>query len=347
VRVLGGGCVPLGEEGLPFAPVIQALRGLAEQLDPAELQAVVGPARAELGRLLPDLAWAGETAAVATDPLAGQGVQRLDLGRFTRAEVAEQLAGLLGADPPTRLLDDLYARSEGNPFFAEELLLAGGDSGVLPPSLQEVLLTRIVRLGHRTQRLLGVAAVAGPGAAQPLLAVVAGMDEAELLDGLREAVDQQLLLPEPGRDGYLFRHPLLAEAVYAELLPGERVGLHTALARPLEAGLEAGNTPVTRAARIAYHWSAAGDQPRALTASIAAAAAAEGADACAEARLQRERVLALWDRVPDAEVRVGMDRVGLLGRCAEAAYGAGDIVRAAELVRQALGLVDAARLPRL
>jgi hypothetical protein len=50
VRVLRGSCVPLGEEGLPFAPVIEALRGLADQLDPAELAAVAGP---------PAMSWAG------------------------------------------------------------------------------------------------------------------------------------------------------------------------------------------------------------------------------------------------------------------------------------------------
>ncbi len=65
VRVLRGGCVPLGEEGLPFAPVTAALRGLAGKLDPAELEAVAGPARADLGRLLPDLAWGAEAAAAA------------------------------------------------------------------------------------------------------------------------------------------------------------------------------------------------------------------------------------------------------------------------------------------
>jgi AAA ATPase domain len=72
VRVLGGGCVPLGEEGLPFAPVIQALRGLAD-LDPAELEVVAGPARAELGRLVPDLAWGGEAAVGTAVAGAGQG----------------------------------------------------------------------------------------------------------------------------------------------------------------------------------------------------------------------------------------------------------------------------------
>jgi DNA-binding CsgD family transcriptional regulator/tetratricopeptide (TPR) repeat protein len=425
VRVLRGGCVPLGEEGLPFAPVIEALRGLAD-LDPAELEAVAGPARQELGRLLPDLAWGGETPVSAPAAVAGQGrlfelllglvqrlavhtlllwimedlhwadrstrdllaylatylrthpvllvltfrsdeldrlhplrrllgelgrnrrVQRLELPRFSHAELAEQLAGLLGADPPTRLVDDIYARSGGNPFFAEELLLAGegADPRALPPSLREVLLARVVRLCPRTQRVLGVAAAAGPGATQPLLAAVAGMDDQQLLDGLREAVDQQLLLPEPGGgDGYVFRHALLAEAVYSELLPGERVRLHTALAAALEAGIEGGGPPASRAARLAYHWAAAGDPPRALTASVQAASAAERVYAFAEALLQLERVLGLWDRVPDAEARAGMDRVALLACCAEAAYGAGDLAGAAELVRQAIALVDAARQP--
>jgi ATP/maltotriose-dependent transcriptional regulator MalT len=425
-RVLHGGCVPLGEEGVPFAPVVEALRDLADQLDPAELEAVAGPARQELSRLLPDLARVGEAAAGPAVVGAGQGqgrlfelllgvverlaanapllwvmedlhwadrstrnlvaylatclrsgrvllvgtfrsdelhrrhplrqvlgelarnrrVQRLQLARFTRAELAEQLAGLLGADPPTRLVDDIYTRSEGNPFFTEELVLAGADPGVLPPSLQEVLLTRVVRLSPGTQQVLRVAAAAGPGATQPLLAAVASMDDQQLLEGLREAVDQQLLLPEPGGAGYLFRHALLAEAVYSELLAGERVRLHTALAGALEAGLEAGDAPASRAARLAHHWSAAGDQPRALSASLQAAAAAQRVYAFAEAQLQLERVLGLWDQVPDAAELVGMDRVSLRSRCAEAAYAAGDPARAAELVREALALVDEARQPQ-
>ena len=423
VRVLRGGCVPLGEEGLPFAPVVEALRGLTGELDPAELEAVAGPARAELGRLLPDLAWTSVAAAGVAG--AGQGrlfelllgvvqrlaasapllwvmedlhwadrstrdllaylatylrsgrvllvgtfrsdelhrhhplrrllgelarnrrVVRLELPRFTRAELAEQLAGLLGSEPPTRLVDDIYARSEGNPFFTEELVLAGtARPGALPPNLQEVLLARVVRLGPRTQQLLRVTAAAGPGVTQPLLATVAGMEEAALLESLREAVDQQLLLPEPGGAGYLFRHALVAEAVYSELLPDERVRLHSALAGALEAGVEPEGPPASRAARLAYHWAAAGDHPRALSASVQAAAAAEQVYAFAEAQLQLERVLALWDQVPDAQERTGMDRPLLLSRCAEAAYAASDNSRAAELVRQALPLVDQVSQPQ-
>jgi predicted ATPase len=336
VRVLRGGCVPLGEEGVPFAPVVQALRGLAGDLDAAELEAVAGPARAELGRLLPDLGWSADAVAggagaggagaggasqgrlfelllgvverLATSvplllvmedlhwadrstrdlvaylaaslrsgrvmvvltfrsdelhrlhPLRrllaelarNRRTRRLELARFTRAELAEQLGGLLGTDPSGRLVDDVLARSEGNPFFTEELILAGTSAGAgpggLPPSLHEVLLTRVVRLGRDTQQVLGVAAAAGPGVTQPLLAAVTGMDQAALLDSLHEAVDHQVLVPEAGGDGYVFRHALVAEAVYGELLPGERVGLHAALAGALEAGVEAGDAPASRAA---------------------------------------------------------------------------------------------------
>src|SRR5262245_57964155 len=73
VLVLRGGCVPLGEEGVPFAPITEALRGLARALDPDELEAVAGPARAELGRLVPDLAWGDGTATGPAVAHAGQG----------------------------------------------------------------------------------------------------------------------------------------------------------------------------------------------------------------------------------------------------------------------------------
>jgi predicted ATPase len=77
VRVLRGGCVPMGEEGLPFAPVTEALRGLADQLDPAELEVVVGPARQELGRLLRPASTLGRRATAAhteLPPSPGRGL---------------------------------------------------------------------------------------------------------------------------------------------------------------------------------------------------------------------------------------------------------------------------------
>ena len=53
--MLIGGCVELGEASLPYAPVVEALRGLGRELDPATLDELVGPGRPVLVRLLPEL----------------------------------------------------------------------------------------------------------------------------------------------------------------------------------------------------------------------------------------------------------------------------------------------------
>ncbi len=120
VRVLRGGCVPLGEEGVPFAPVIEALRGLAGELDPAELEKVAGPAHAELGRLLPDLAWSGTVAAGpdAATPPRGEAGTGSDIGAELDADL--DLAALAGA---------AIAATDG--MATDEAALAAARKGVL------------------------------------------------------------------------------------------------------------------------------------------------------------------------------------------------------------------------
>ena len=319
--VLAGGCVELGGEGVPFAPLIEALRAFVRDLDePALARLVPGQARAELARLLPELGpsagAAGQRAAFGGDPgpwseqgrlfelllgllerlaaerravlvvedlhwadrstrdllaflvrnlrhgrlllvatyrsdelhrrhplrpfLAeldrGRRVERLELARFGPAEVAAQLAGIQGAPVPAELAGRIHARSGGNAFFVEELAAtAGGAERELPPSLRDTLLARIELLAEPAQQVLEVVSVAGAAVADPLLAEVAGLPEAELLAGLREAVSAHVLLADAGDGTYGFRHALVKEAVYAELLPGERTRLHARFAAALAA----------------------------------------------------------------------------------------------------------------
>ena len=54
-QVLEGGCVQVGTEGLPYGPLIEALRGLTRALPPAELDELLGTGRADLARLMPQL----------------------------------------------------------------------------------------------------------------------------------------------------------------------------------------------------------------------------------------------------------------------------------------------------
>ena len=330
-----GGAAPLTGGALPYAPLLQALRALADDHEPAAL----GDQRAELAGVLAELSgdspaserlWApevgrgrlferlcgllgrlGQAAPVlvvledlhwadsatldfvafllhtlrgarllvvgsyrADDPgelLAGwlaemrrsAEVSWLELPRFTRPELTAQLAGLRGGPVDSRVVTEVFDRSQGNPFFAEQLFAAdiGAGGRPLPRLLQEVLLARVRQLSPCAQRLLQVAAVAGRWVCHDWLAAVAGGSDDELTDSLREAVDRGLLLVTPmeqaGQEVYEFRHALLQEAVYGELLPGQRARLHGAYGNAL-AGMPAGGWRRRSSPR---NWPSTGIEP--------------------------------------------------------------------------------------
>ncbi|HEX7146942.1 MAG TPA: response regulator transcription factor, partial [Actinomycetota bacterium] len=174
----------------------------------------------------------------------------------------------------------------------------------------------------------------------------ADLPEPELLSALREAVSAQVLVVDAGDGTYGFRHALVKEAVYGELLPGERTRLHARFAAALAARDVAADPGP--AAELAWHWYAAHDLERALPAAVAAGLAAERAYAFAEAQRQFERALELWDRTGGHEhtgPRVGMDKAELLARAGEAAANSGAAERAVALVRSALAELDPAAEP--
>jgi len=265
-------------------------------------------------------------------------VQRIELQRLGRAEVAQQLEAILGAPPSARLVDQVHERSEGNAFLVEEILGAvqgGADPDQLPLSLRDVLLARVERLDPSTQRLLRIAAAAGRAVSDRLLAAVAGLEEAELDAALREAVEHHVLVVDETERGYVFRHALTRDAIYGDTLPRERVRIHTAYGEALSAdpALAGGNVAV--AAALALHWRAAHDLPRALEASIEAAQLASGY-APAEALGHLERALEIWPQVPDAAERSGIDVVEALRRAGQSAYAAGALDRSLAMFDEAL-----------
>jgi DNA-binding CsgD family transcriptional regulator len=253
-----------------------------------------------------------------------------------------QLVGILGAAPPAELVDAVFARSEGNPLFTEELLGAiKAGSGELPPTVRDLLHGRVQALPEPAQQALAVVAVAGKRVSHQLLAAVAGLEEQPLVRSLRAAVDNQLLVTRPDQDGYELRHALLAEVILADLLPGERARLHAAHARTLTERPElADASPAVAVAEVAVHWDAAGEWAQALPARVRAGLAAERARALAEADSHYQRALTLWERVPGPGQPGGLDWVGLLARAAETAAFVAAPERATRLVEQALGAVD-------
>ncbi|GGW46437.1 helix-turn-helix transcriptional regulator [Streptomyces xantholiticus] len=228
-------------------------------------------------------------------------VQRIELPRFTRAEVGRQMAGILAAEPAPALVDHVFDRSDGNAFFVEELAAGLSDDNcpALPDSLRDILLVRVEALPEDAQGVVRIVAEGGSTVEHGLLHAVAGLPEDELIGALRAAVGANILLAVPDGDGYRFRHSLAREAVSDDLLPGERSRLNRRYAQALEAhpGLV---REEERATRLATYWYRAGDAAKALPAVLKASVGARRRHAYAEQLRLLERAMELWDSAPDA-----------------------------------------------
>ena len=288
----------------------------------------------ELHRRHPLLPWLAEVDRVSC-------VERIELARLDRAEVMRQLAAITGGEIDPSVAAAIWDRSEGNPFFAEELLATGAETRRLPVTLGEVLRARLAGISEDTHRLLGVASVAGRRVDHDLLTTISDLPEPRLLASLGEATSAGLLVAEDdGRtEAYAFRHALMGEAVYDALLPGDRRRLHAAIATVLESRPHAGDE-AGRLGEIAHHWVAAREQDRALSASVTAGAAAFDAHAYAEAQRQFERAIELWEVIADPDGSAGMTRSDLVRRAGQAAQLAGDFARAVDHYRALLGEFD-------
>ncbi|HEX6248560.1 MAG TPA: AAA family ATPase [Nocardioidaceae bacterium] len=267
----------------------------------------------------------------------------LRLGPLSREDQARQMGDILGLPPTTPLVDEVYSRADGNPFFAEELLALGPDHEV-PSTVRELLLARLEALAPGTRQVLRAVAVAGRQVPHRLLDRVADVRGPALDEALRPAVDRHVLVVDPADGGsYRFRHALLQESIAGTCLPGESVRLHRRLAEALsEDPTLAGDTRFI-AGRIAGHWHAAGDAERALVASVEAAHEAERALGFSQALAHYRRVLTLLDVVPGADALLDRPRYRLLWSAAETAYLGGDPELAAQLVRQAIAVVEPSR----
>src|SRR5438552_4142233 len=188
------------------------------------------------------------------------------------------LADLLGADPSLDGLAELIReRTQGNPFFIEELVQAlieaeslQGERGAyrlaaavqedaVPASVQAVLAARIDRLSQREKAVLQAAAVIGKEFPQPVLERVLDLQPQELENALRnliagEFVYEQELYPEAL---YAFKHPLTQEVAYGSQLADRRAPVHSAVARAISAQYP--ERLEERAALLAQHWEAAGE----------------------------------------------------------------------------------------
>jgi DNA-binding CsgD family transcriptional regulator/tetratricopeptide (TPR) repeat protein len=288
-------------------------------------------------------------------------VRRLELGRFNRAEVGRQIAGILAHEPDPAQVDDIFERSDGNAFFVEELAVAAheGCRTGLTDSLRDLLLVRVESLPESAQRVARIVAEGGSTVEYRLLAAVARLAEDDLIEALRAAVGANILLAAPDGDGYRFRHSLVREAVSDDLLPGERSRLNRRCAEALEA--DPTLVPADeRVMRLASYWYHAHDAAKALPAVLDASVTARRRHAYSEQLRLLERAMELWDTAPE-DVRARLRPVdytevyppggcdpattplGYLDLMAEAAVAGrlcGERERALKIIKRALRLLD-------
>jgi class 3 adenylate cyclase/tetratricopeptide (TPR) repeat protein len=360
--VLLGRCY---EESLvPYQPFVEALRHYVSNTPPDELRLAVGPHRATLTRLIPELAGsAGEAVAgsraAATEPeqflmfdavasllravadehplilviddlhwadtptllllrhlvRATEGVSLLILGTYRGTEVdqahpleqalaelrrarvldsltitglgeddvAALISSCAGVAAPATVARSIVDRTEGNPFFVEEVLRevsADDDSGDalgrvgVPDSVKDLLLRRMRRLDDTCRRLLPFAAVTGREFGLDLLERVTEMTAEQVAESLEQAIAAQIVDERAGSIGrYSFAHALIRETIYEQLSFTRRAQLHRLIGEAIES--EATDRPDEQASALANHFSAAGNVAKAYEYHALAADAAE------------------------------------------------------------------------
>ncbi|OQO94040.1 LuxR family transcriptional regulator [Saccharomonospora piscinae] len=256
-------------------------------------------------------------------------VERVEVPPLTADEARAFLAALAEQPLPADRLDALVRRCEGNPFFAEELLAAGVTGDGMSDGLADVLLSRLEQLSPDARRVLGAAAVASAAVSDTAITEVTGSAPLDVEEALREAVHQHVLVVEQGC--YVFRHALMRDAVYGDLLPGERSRAHAAYA----ARLRERERHRGQDAMLAYHSLRSRDLPTALAALVCAADEAEGLGAPGSALRHLEQALEIWDAVPAEARPPGRGELDLLLLASKLAATSGEPERAISYARAA------------
>lgn len=271
-------------------------------------------------RLRSDLRRIGHFAEIAVEPL-------------DREQTTSLVARTLGATPNPALAAAIYDRTEGVPFFVEELVaglalgerLRRGAAGLelgdgaelpLPESVRDAVLLRLNGLPESARRALEIAAVLGQEFDIDLVAALADDEHWATAPAERNLIGEIA----PGRAA--FRHALTREACYLDVPWSHRRALHRQIAARLE---DDGAAP----AIIAAHWLAAREPDRARAALLAAAEASCRVHAYRDAATAARQALELWPEGADELGRVAaLER---LGRCAERS---GELGEAAQVWRE-------------
>jgi class 3 adenylate cyclase/predicted ATPase len=253
-------------------------------------------------------------------------VTMLALNRLGVREVTALVAALARNAPlGIEVVSEIVERTDGVPLFVEELTKAvleraDQDQGVaavlsaspmpalaVPPTLHASLIARLDRLGGPAKAVAQVGAALGREFTYELIASVAQRPESELKAALALLTEAGLLFCRgvPPHASYMFKHALVQDAAYAMLLRVRRQELHARAADVLEHDFA--DLIERQPELLAHHFTAAGNNQRAVDQWLKAGQHAASRMAHVEALGHLDRGLALLLSLPDGPVRDGQE----------------------------------------
>lgn len=225
----------------------------------------------------------------------------IPLEGLTLPQVGEMVQAIFALAEPVsaEFQQAVYDRTEGNPFFIEELLRTLVETGgvflehgrwdrravadlSVPPTVQDAILRRVAALPDEAQRILTAAAVLGQRFRLEPLRALSESTESAVLESLRSLINQQLIIEDRASGEFRFRHALTRDTVYGQLLAPERRALHRAVAAALEDLF--GERAEEHAAELAFHYRLAEVNDKARSYATLAGEKAVSLGALADAR---------------------------------------------------------------
>jgi class 3 adenylate cyclase/predicted ATPase len=271
-------------------------------------------------------------------------ISLVPLDRYQVRHMVEELAARHAL--AKEVIEGVTDRAGGVPLFVEEvtrLLLERGEQGgiqAIPPTLQQSLTARLDRLGP-AREVAQIAAVIGRGFSYPLVRAVAKMEDEALQTALERLAEADILLVQglPPESEYRFKHALIQDAAYENLLKSRRQALHRRTGEVLSD--QFASTAAAEPALLAHHFTQAGLTEAAIewwgTAgqrSLARSALVEGAE-------QLKRALDQIATLPTTPA-LRREEIKLEVAFANALALTGDLVGGKEHYDRALAIYDPA-----
>jgi DNA-binding SARP family transcriptional activator len=286
-------------------------------------------------------------------------VRRIDLPGLDRDALAS-LVEAAGGRPDDAFVSTVHRRTQGNPFFAVEVLRllpaagsnggsAGGGTLAVPGGVRDAIRQRLRLLPAETVSVLGSASVLGQDFDLAILTDVVGAEAVDVLERLEPASDAGIVSADGAVGRYRFSHGLVNETLYDDLGAAAKARAHQRVAGALEAWH--GDTDGAHVLDVAAHWARAvpaAPAERAARSAIRAAAWAADHLAHDQAEAQLRSALTLIASLPAGRARdvlelEAQDRLSVL-QIVTIGYASPEVVRACDRMRELCGAVDDPRL---